>query len=386
MNGLVYAKKHSGSYGLFSFADQREQTATDYQALLMSRLDFDVKVTELPRLPAREVEGFLQYRIRSLYPGHPEETVFDYRMLTYRNMRYAVIFLAHKGVLEEYHALAGGKPMLLPFNLFMPYFARYQDAVYFFWHPDWIELFLLQPGGVVSSLVLRRGRAMAGDFSRLRTMIGETEQKPNWVFLCTDREEGQLRLQAERQAGHYQTLDFVPIQSAFQRTQKKRQYLFREKKKKRIVPPRLRIQLFLFVVLLLGSLLFRKSVGRLEGYAGRLHANLGSFEQSTAQLVSLRTEGEALEEQLGDLLKRRPIDPYRVLGELKDVMDDGSTIQSFILETDLFQIEALGPNPLLLMEKFKDRDLFRDVKLMQIVPVSGSANELFRITGRLDVK
>ena len=40
---------------------------------MLDRLDFDLRFVELPKLGDHEVEGFLKYRIASLYPGHPEK-------------------------------------------------------------------------------------------------------------------------------------------------------------------------------------------------------------------------------------------------------------------------------------------------------------------------
>ena len=80
------------------------------------------------------------------------------------------------------------------------------------------------------------------------------------------------------------------------------------------------------------------------------------------------------------------MDTYSILSELEPILTKDTTIQSFILEKNFFQIEAIGRNPLGLMERFKGKEVFTNVKLLQIVPLKNSDKELFKISGRVDVE
>ena len=55
------------------------------------------------------------------------------------------------------------------------------------------------------------------------------------------------------------------------------------------------------------------------------------------------------------------------------MLGPGTRINSFVLDRGTFQLEAVGPDPLRLMEVFKSRgESFENVKLIQIVPLKDS--------------
>jgi hypothetical protein len=102
----------------------------------------------------------------------------------------------------------------------------------------------------------------------------------------------------------------------------------------------------------------------------------------STQVLALEQEIEALQVRSAALEGKRPPYPYRVLSELAAVLGPGTRINSFLLERGTFQLEAVGTNPLQLMEVFKSRgEVFQNVRLVQIVPLKNTDRELFRITG-----
>ena len=153
MNSYAYLEKKGGKYTLFPFKGNRpSDSPSDFKALLMSRMDFDIKVTEIPSIPEREIEGFLKYRIRSLYPGHPEDTVFDYSLFTIaKKKKFAILFLCRKEVLDEYKEISNGKHLLLPFNLIKPFIAGYpgKAVIFSFWHGTWIDILVFSENGKI---------------------------------------------------------------------------------------------------------------------------------------------------------------------------------------------------------------------------------------------
>ncbi|MCK5094551.1 MAG: hypothetical protein KAR18_07500, partial [Spirochaetes bacterium] len=70
MNRFVYAEKPGNNYQLFLFDDIRiPDDASDFDALMMSRLDFDIEVIKIPPVHSEEINNLLGYKIRGLYPG-----------------------------------------------------------------------------------------------------------------------------------------------------------------------------------------------------------------------------------------------------------------------------------------------------------------------------
>jgi len=79
-------------------------------SILVSRLDYDVQVINIPRVPVRRVPGLIESKLPLVYPGSPDQTILDYRVLGTRsdNLRIAV-YLMRQDVFGHYRdfALAG---------------------------------------------------------------------------------------------------------------------------------------------------------------------------------------------------------------------------------------------------------------------------------------
>ena len=128
MTGSVYAEFTNGTYRLFLFEEGTpvEQT-DDFTSLMMSRTDFDIKTIELPPIPEQEVPNLLKFKLRSLYPGNPEDTAYDYVLEERKNKKYAVLFMTRKKTLETYRELSRGRPLFLPFTLLRPLFKKCEN-------------------------------------------------------------------------------------------------------------------------------------------------------------------------------------------------------------------------------------------------------------------
>jgi len=100
------------------------------------------------------------------------------------------------------------------------------------------------------------------------------------------------------------------------------------------------------------------------------------------ELAALQREVDSLQAELSALQADRPPDPGQVLAELVAVLGAGTRLESFSLENGFFQLEAVGNNPLQLMERFASHGAFEEVRLLQIIPQKDGARELFRVTGR----
>jgi len=390
VNGYAYVEKKGVKYSLFPFnGNQPADSPLDFKVLMMSRMDFDVKVAEIPFIPEREIEGFLKYKIRSLYPGHPENTVFDYSIFTSaKKKKLAILFLCRKEVLEEYKKIASGKHLLLPFALMKPFIAGYpgKAAVFSFWHDAWIDILVFSENDKVDSFVIKRTAKLSIDINQVMKMLPEYAGKFNWVVFGSEQEKELLKEKVAIVAGKNISVEVFPIKDTLSRINRKTNFLFEEKKKKSLINQKLRIQLLCIIILFIAALLFKKTVDRQQRYLIDLENSIGSLAKHTTEVVSLQNEIEAMEEELNSLKEKRPMDTYSILSELEAVLTKDTRIQTFILEQKFFQLEAIGRNPLGLMERFKDKKVFINVKLVQIVPLKNSDKELFKISGRVDVE
>jgi hypothetical protein len=120
-------------------------------AVMMARSDVSVHVLELPAVAQADLAGFLAFQARSRYPGQPQETVLDHRVLRWAGRRYAILFLVSRGVLEEYHRVSNGRPLFLPYFLLAPLLGRPRPGrvtVGLVWHASWIDALVLPASGL----------------------------------------------------------------------------------------------------------------------------------------------------------------------------------------------------------------------------------------------
>ncbi len=400
MKRYAYVTRGSEGFALAAFEDQQPPGSAgqvaegaemaEVAAIMVSRLDFDVQAIELPAMPEKEVEGFLTYRIRSLYPGQPEQTAFDYRILPRGGKRYAVLSLFQRETLEEYRRLADGRPLFSSLSILLPLLGSQpsgRDLACLFWHDTWLEALVLREGQPPRSYAAKRGAGPATELDQLLSLAAVSLPEVDCLLVCPEREQGELRelLSARLQEGA--ALTVLSTTQALGRSARGPAPLFAAPKARFPVPRGLRLELGAALVLLLLFLAAKHGADRDGAQLDSLRREMQAAQGRSSQVVALEQEVQGLQARSAKLARTRPPDPYQVLSELQAVLGAGTRINSFILERGTFQLEALGTDPLRLMEVFKTRgQAFENVKLIQIVPTKDSRRELFRITGYVHAK
>jgi hypothetical protein len=351
--------------------------------LLMDRLDFDIKVVELPRLGEREVAGFLKYRIAGLYPGQPGETAFDFRIWQRGKTRYAFLFITRRSVLESYRQKAAGGPLLLPCLLILPFVKEYagEQAAFLYLSPTCLETLVFRAGEPPAAFVARRSRRLAADLDAARRLAAGAPSR--WVILSGPEEAEGLAAQAGSLAAGGSAPRLIPVTEALDRLGPRDRGLFAPPGRAPLLSAGLRRQLLAAALLFLAFLTLKKLTDREEAYHRSLMREAGLLQSRSAVTVALQAEVELLLKQKAALLQRRPEDPYRLLSELQAVLSPAARIQAFVLERRFFQLEAVGANPLALMDSFRERSYFGEARLLQTMPLPGSDQEQFKITGRV---
>ena len=386
MTRYAYLSRAGGAWQLAGFEDHRPiDSPAEVAGIMVSRLEFVVQAIELPAMAEKEVEGFLTYRIRSLYPGQPEQTAFDYRILDRGGKRHAVLFLFQRDTLEECRRVAAGRPLFSSTSVLLPLLGEKKpegDLVCLFWHDTWLEALVLREGEPPRSYAGRRGLGAEADLNQLLGLAGVELKTADCLLVCLGEEQEALaKLVASRQS-ETGKLTVLSSAQALRQSARGPESLFAAHKAPFPVPRGLRLELGAALVLLLSLLAVKRGVDRDAAYLSGLRREMQAVQGRSSQALALEQEIAELQAQAAKLAGKRPADPFRVLSELQAVLGPGTRINSFVLDRGSFQMEAVGSDPLRLMEVFKSRgDAFEKVKLIQIVPLKDSSRELFRITG-----
>jgi hypothetical protein len=386
MKRYAYLRRAGDSWQLADFEDRQPvDSPAEVAGIMVSRLDFAVQAIELPAMAEKEVEGFLTYRIRSLYPGQPDQTAFDYRILARGGRRYAVLFLFQRETLEEYRQAAAGRPLFSSISLLLPLLGAKRpegDLVCLFWGDTWLEALVLREAEPPRSYAGKRGSGAAAELDQLLSLAAVDLSDTDCLLVCPEQEQEALRKLVASLQSESGTLTVQSWTQALRRNARGPEPLFAGRKAPFPVPRGLRLELGAAFILLLSFLALKRSVDRDASHLASLRQEMQAVQGRSTQVLALEKEIEELKARSAAPDRARPADPYRVLSELQAVLGPGTRINSIVLDRGTFQLEAVGPDPLRLMEVFKSRgESFENVKLIQIVPLKDSSRELFRITG-----
>jgi hypothetical protein len=348
-------------------------------AFLMRRTDFIMQDLEIPPVPEREIEGLIRYRLRSLYPGNPDDTSFDYRLLqpdkNLRRTQRAFVFIARKTVIDASRQRAGHRPLALPFTLLKRIVPRTGSFRAWVFDATWAEHILFQDGVPVSSVVQRYTRGRKFDFAREDAALVADAAIGDAVLVAHGEYLSSLRLPEGVRA--------LPLEKLLQRF-RKGEGLFETNARVPKTSALLRLAGLSLAIALLCILVFVKYTNTVEARADELHALTLSLEKSGQNVLTLQREIEDLEAERDRLVERTPRDAYALLSELSRVLGDNARVRSISLQDDAFQVDALGTNPLSLMERFKEHPGFKNIKLAQVVPDARSGRERFSFSGAFD--
>jgi hypothetical protein len=345
--------------------------------VLMSRLDFDVQELDIPPLPDGEVEGLIRYRLRSIYPGTPEETSFDFRLFRQGQgrTRRAFVFIARKATIDGYRESAGRRSLFLPLPLLMPAVPRRGDFRAWVVGTTWAEHLCFHDGAPTSSTVRRLPLGTHFDPATEDDCLHPDAVKGPALIVATTEVLSSLQLP---EGARVLTLE------ALSKKLRKGDGLFLEVGRTRKAPAVLRLSALAAAVVVFCILVLLKYVGSVEAHADALHALTLTLEKSGQNVLALQKEIDGLKVERDRLNARTPRDVYLLLSELSVVLGDHARIQSISIQDDNFQVDALGTNALSLMDGFKARPGFKNMRLAQVVPDPQSGRERFSFSGTFD--
>jgi hypothetical protein len=350
--------------------------------LVMSRLDFDSKIIEVPPIPDSNIRDMLSFKIRSLYPGDPALTQFDYKIFSANKKRYAIIFISKKQVIEEYKSIAGKKSLLLPFTLLKNQLIKYkeQDACFLFWHSDWVELFIIEQGLLTTTTVLKRAKQIRTDFRKIGKILVKQNKDISLISYCAENEQKKIQENFETHLPDNQ-FKINLFKDFLAHRIKKSDALFAPPSKRQLPPLKKRMAIYAFSTILLCALLYNKCAVNLLEYEKHLEKKKTEFIKLYADITAMQNEISKLEAKLMSLRAKKPVNLYHLFNDLAVVFSDETELLTFILKDDKFQMEGIGPSALTLEERLKKHNSFSQVSLPEFKPEKNSYKERFRMQG-----
>ncbi len=354
----------------------------DSHTILMSRTDFTVKVVEVPPLPDDQLRPMLAYRIKSLHPGDPARTVFDYQLITRDENRFAVLFITRQAVRDSYRHLGEKNLFILPFHLMKRDILKNTapEAYFLFWHRHWIDIFAVRNGRPDASYVIRRTTALKSDLNKIMKLLAPADDAAPFTHYCAGEESSNLRERFSA-AGRLHQARYITFDDLFQYDIPGRETVFLNRHPLTLPPLKRRLLIYGVAVALLAVVLIFRISGHLHAYRDKLATIETSLTEKNKDLAARLKEMRNLEAEYQGLRRGKPVDLYRLLSELAAVFPADMSVQSIVVKGNVFQLEGTGYQPLQVEEKLNENPLFSDIKVSEMKPLPGSGRQAFRMKG-----
>jgi len=387
MNSIVFAERKDSCIQYYNFDGKFITDNPMIKAVLVSRLDFDVKFIKLPSLGENDIEHFLRYKIRSLYPGNPEETIFDYDIIKRGKNKHAVLYITLKTTISEYRKKVNSRALLLPFNIVRNIaLENNKNKIIIFWQLFWFEIIIVNNGIPHFSIVLNRENGSSQRKYKLNELLLKEFNDFNLICFCGKSDKESLKswimdnLKVTRQPlfFHLENLKWNKVINP--------DGIFRfKKRKKRKLLSKIIIYILAGVAFALALLILNKFKNFEDENYRDLNRYYSKIKENIAEVKALENDINNMEKQLDVLNNKQPVDSYQVLTNIALVLGNSAKIKSFILEGSFFRIEATGRKPMEMMGVFNKSSAFKNVRLIKVIPINNSEN-LFVITGNINVK
>jgi hypothetical protein len=329
MKTIAYVHKEGNETRLLTF-DQQDiaNNPGAFDAVMMSRLDFSVIVTDVPPIHPSEMENLLFFKLRSLYPGDPETTIFDFKVIIKSKQKYAVLFITSKEIIESYRELAQNKPLLLPFPAVNKLAKKYEteNCIFYFWHQDWIDISIYENGVFTSaSSAVKREKEAFLDFLKMRNILPKNYSEYRNIFICSREESVFLQEQSRDFFKETEYMQFIPIEDTLALFTHRSDYLFRKRKQAFLFHKKLKIEMLVLPLIILCALLFNKYIDNRAQYLINLKRTLNERIQIYRKVQEYQTKKGQLEE----LLDQKPADVFFLLSEISKTFKNETKISNF---------------------------------------------------------
>lgn len=320
----------------------------DIDVLLLSRLDCDVRCLELPPVAEREIASLVRYRLRSVYPGSLENAAIHHLVQRRTDGLVAVVSIVERAALEKVRAAAPRAELALVATTLVGKPPRAGGWVVCE-APGYTEALEFRDGLLVQSMLVRRNGAASEQ--RLRRLLGG------------------------------EPVDALALTSVQPRRRGARS-LFRPPRRWKVPRPAVTRAALAAAVVLFGVGLVQKQVSLRQAELATLRGAILGGQAAGQRTADLVAQYSAANDGLSRLVHERPVDVYQFFTDLRDELGPGVLVQDLVVQDGAFQLQAIGPSPLPLMQRFISDPRFQEVRLLQTTPLAEGSRQQFIVTGR----
>jgi hypothetical protein len=367
------------------FPEQTPPESSDCSAnyLLLPRPEIDIKILELPSA-GRNVRPLLQLKIAGLYPGSPEDTIFDYSVLGRQGdePNRAILFISRQSRIEHFRSLAANVSFFLPYSLVRRFLKRsgIQTAVCTFWWTGWRELLVFDRGRLVMSRVFE-GSESPLRFARILEALLPKEhqlaplQAPHIIF-CNEQDRTALN---DSVASIRPLPDqILSAERLFRDYSRLKDSLFATRRSVLGRYGGVAAAAVFLVAALIGSVFADRRIQRLDDEREALK----SQTQKVLEVKSLLQRLEGLEAEHQALAGRKPVNPYLLLQRLAEIFGNEPDVLQLVLdETRRILLDGRSEEPFALLAKLEDSDWFSSLQLSHIIRDTKGGKERFNLSG-----
>jgi hypothetical protein len=348
--------------------------------LLLSRLEVEQYLVELPPLPEERIGAALKYRLPALYPGSCESAHIDFVRNGVKGDRY-VLFVVDEALLEAYRREAKGGELLSP-TLIAKELSPRGPWTSVFWASAWASLDRFEDGALIASRRVRRSGGVAEDLSRLLPE-GEREKcgKCASIFVSEEASGDMGALEGAGADLGIRECRILPLSRVLPDIRIPRALLFP-------LRPRVRKARYYALVALacldlaLACAFAYRSLRGLDAELSAVRDDYLRMQRRNGETLSLLDEIAANEGKYEKLLAAETPDMYEVVSSVAADTGSGCRILSLLVQEGEFSVEAEGPDALAALSKLELSGDFTSVKLHQSLPIA-AGRERFTISGKL---
>jgi hypothetical protein len=347
------------------------------EAVLIAGSDYELFTFDTPPVSEGELEVILSSRIRSLYPGNPETTVYE-SFPNAGSKKNHIVVVMQKEVLEAYRGKSKHFPLVIAPSILQDGFPRKGKWVGILWSPLAMESCLFEDSKLVSSAAYPHPE---GTNASLSTIIKNESGDAAFVSVVVADNALQELLILQKVVAETGIPNTVArLSDHIKHFNASRKQLFSGKQdlkqRRRLTIARVFVPC---VMMITGALILFRYGNFRENDLHDLEKQFTDRKVEMAKIASLKSKVRELEAGASSTTKHIPV-AYEVLGAIANCLQVDCRITSFELSGSAFKFEAEASNSLSVLQSLEASDQLTAVTLYSASKIS-SGKEHLSISG-----